>query len=106
MKYCQRIMKHVCPPKLKCHCDLDFRPRNPKFSRCHLLVMTNHHTKLEDPWAMSFLVIDQTRFVYRRTDLPTDGLTDMCKAIYPHFFKGEHKKLLYLSLQIFLSNLV
>ena len=29
--------------------------------------MTNHHTKLEDPWAMSSLVIDRTTF-----DRPTD----------------------------------
>ena len=35
-----------------------------KFNSCHLLVMTNHNTKLEDPWAMNSLVIDQTRFVY------------------------------------------
>ena len=26
--------------------------------------MTNHHTKLEDPWVISFLVINRTRFVY------------------------------------------
>ena len=37
---------------------------------------------------MSSLVIDQTRFVYGPTDLPTDGPTDMCKAIYPYFFEG------------------
>ena len=49
--------------------------------------MTNHHTKLEDPWAMSYLVIDQTRFVYGPTDQPTE----MCKTIYPHFFEGRHK---------------
>ena len=48
----------------------------------HLLVMTNHHTMSEDPWAMRSLVIDWTRFVYR--------LTDMGKAIYPLFFKGGH----------------
>ena len=60
------------PPKLKCHCDLDLWPRNPKFNRGHLLVMTNHHTKLEDPWAMSSLVIDRTRFVYGPTKRPTD----------------------------------
>ena len=37
----------------------------------HLLVMTNHHTKLEEPWAMSSLVSDRTRFVYGWTDRPT-----------------------------------
>ena len=50
--------------------------------------MTNHHTKLEDPWAMSFLVIDQTRFVYRRMEGPTDW---QVQAIYPFFFEGGHK---------------
>ena len=45
----------------------DLWPRNPKFNKGHLLVMTNHHTKFEDPWAMSSLVIGRTRFVYRRT---------------------------------------
>ena len=34
--------------------------------------MTNNQTKLEDPWAVSSLVIDQTRFVYGPTDRPTD----------------------------------
>ena len=33
--------------------------------------MTNHHTKLEDPWSMSSLVIDQKRVVYGQTDRPT-----------------------------------
>ena len=41
-----------------------------KFKRDHLLVMTNHHTKLEDP--MCSVVIDRTRFV--------NGPTDMCKG--------------------------
>ena len=49
----------------------------------NLLVMTNHHTKLDDPWAISSLVIDWMRFVY--------GPTIMCKAIYP-LFKGGHNK--------------
>ena len=75
------FVKHVRPPKLKCHCDLDLSPRNPKLNRGHLLVMTNNHAKLEDPWAMSSLVIDRTRYVY--------GLTYMCKAIYHNFFKGQ-----------------
>ena len=35
------------------------------------VIMTNHRTKLEDPWAMSSLIIDQTRFVYG----PKDRLT-------------------------------
>ena len=59
--------------------------------------MTNHHTVSEDPWAMSSLVIDPTRFIYGQTDLPTN----MYKAIYhnffegalhPHFFEGGHNK--------------
>ena len=66
------FVTHVCPPKLKCHCDLELWPRKPKFNKCHLLVMTNHYTKLEDdPWAMSSLVIDRTRFVYGWTDQQT-----------------------------------
>ena len=35
--------------------------------------MTNHRTKLEEPWAICSLVIDRTKFVY--------GPTDICKAI-------------------------
>ena len=46
----EMFLKHVCPPKLNCHCDLNLWPRNPKFNRGCLLVMTNHYTKLEDPW--------------------------------------------------------
>ena len=67
----EMFVKHGCPPKLKCHCDLDLWPRNPKFNRSHLLVMTKHHTKLEDPWVIRSLVIDRTRFVYGPTDRPT-----------------------------------
>ena len=59
--------------KLKCH--LDLWPRNPKFSGGHLLVMTKHHTKLEDPRAMSSVVIDRTRFVYGPTDRQTEWRT-------------------------------
>ena len=67
------FVKHVCPPKFKCQCDLDLCPRNSKFNRGHLLVMTNdHHIKLENPWAMSSLVIDKTRFVYGPTARRTD----------------------------------
>ena len=55
----------------------------------HLLVMTNHHNKLEDPWSMSSLVIDRTRFVYGPTDQLTDRRTNICKAIYPLFFEGS-----------------
>ena len=55
------------PPKLKCHYDLDLWSRNPKFNKGHLIVMTNYHTKLEYPRAMSSLVTDRTRFVYGLT---------------------------------------
>ena len=49
-KYKQEMfVKHVCYPTLKCHFYLDLKPRNPKFNRGHLLAMTNHRTKLEDP---------------------------------------------------------
>ena len=72
--------------------------------------MTNHQTKLQDPWAMSSLVIERTRFVYGPTDRPTD----MCKAIYPRFFEGEHNNKLhernrdsvYLSIQVLSSRQV
>ena len=80
------ITRNVCetcnaPHKLKCHCDLDLWPRNSKFNRVHLLVMTNHHIKLEDPWAIKSLVIDRTRYVY--------GLTDRHYVKqYPQFFEG------------------
>ena len=70
------------PPKLKCHHDLDLWPRNPKFNRGHLLVMINHHTKLEDSWAMCSQVIVWTSFVYR---WPTNRQTDIAKH-----FEGEH----------------
>ena len=62
------FVKHVCSPKLKCHCNLDLCPRNPKFKRGHLLVISNHHIKLDVPWAMRYLVIDRTRFVNRPPD--------------------------------------
>ena len=81
------FVKHVYPPSLKLKCDLDLWPRNPKFNRSHLLIMTNHYPKLEDPWAMSSLVIDRTMFVY--------GPTDMCsEQLYSHFFEGGHNKYL------------
>ena len=76
------FVKHIYPPKLKYHCDHNLYSRNLKFNRDHLLVMTNYHTKLEDPWAMSSQVIDWTRFVC--------GPTDMCKAIHHLFFEGGH----------------
>ena len=34
--------------------------------------MTNHNTKLEDPWSTSSLVIDRTRLVHGPTYRPTD----------------------------------
>ena len=83
----EMFVKHVCPPKLKCHYDLDLRPRNPQFNMGHLLVMTNHHTKLEDPWAISSLVIDRTRFIYGPTYRPTDGPT-FAKQYTPPSSKG------------------
>ena len=66
------FMKHVCPLSLKVTVTLTFDLETPKFDRGHLLVMTNHHTKLEGLWVMSSLVTDRTRFVYGPTDLPTD----------------------------------
>ena len=65
--------RNVCeacmPPKLKCHCDLDLETPNSKASS------TGH---------------DQPTYQVRSDKfcLRTDRPTDMCKAIYPHFFEG------------------
>ena len=68
------ITRNVCetcmPPTLKCHCDLDLWPRNPKFNRGHLL-MTNHHTKLEEFFS----------YWSDKVCLRTNRLTNMYKAI-------------------------
>ena len=50
--------------------------------------MTNHHIKLEDPRAMSSLVIDQPKFGYR----PTNGLIywlACAKQYTPTYSKGD-----------------
>ena len=73
------FVKHVCPPN-----DLDLLTQKPQI---YLLVMTNHHTKLEDNLARSSLVIDRTRCVYGPTDIPTEGPT--CEKQYtPTSSKG------------------
>ena len=54
-------------PSLNVTVTLTFDVEIPN-SRGHLLIMTNHNTKLEDPWAMISLVIDRIRFVYRPTN--------------------------------------
>ena len=63
------FVKHVGPPNdslfyiqhwTKKMCILN--GINPKINRGHLLVMSNLHTKFEDPWSMCSQVIDQTRF--------------------------------------------
>ena len=56
------FVKHVSPPSLNVTVTLIF-DLETKFNRGHLQVMTNHHAKLEGPWAMCSLVIDHTRFV-------------------------------------------
>ena len=78
------FVKHVCPPKLKCHCDLDLWPRNPKFNRGHLLVMANQHTKLEDTGAISFLLLMGQAL---STDWPTNQPT-FAKLYTPTSSKG------------------
>ena len=87
------FVEHVCPLSLNVS-DLDLWPRNSNFIRGHLLIMTNRHTKLEDPWTMSSIVIDRTSSVV--TDGPTslaNRRTDnMCKAIYAIFFEGGYNK--------------
>ena len=75
------------PQSLNVTVTLTFDLRFPKFNRDRLLVLTNHHIKLEDPWAMSSLVIDQTRFVYGWTDGWTDGPT-CAKQYTPSSSKG------------------
>ena len=64
------FVKHVCPLSLNVTVTLTFDLETPNSIVGHLLVMTNHHTKLEDPWAMRSLVIDRTRFVYGPTNGP------------------------------------
>ena len=64
--------------------------RNPKFNRGHLLVMTNHNTKLEDSWAMSSLVIDRTMFVNGPADRPTDR--HLQSNIPPHLRRGHNNQ--------------
>ena len=88
MSLCKCKINKKCLWNMYAPNNLDLWPRNPKVNRGHLLVMTNHHTKLEDPWAMSSLVIDRTRFVYGLTYRPTNQGIDMCKAIYPSSLKG------------------
>ena len=66
--------------------------------------MTNHHAKLEDPRAISYLVIDRTRFVYGQMDQPTDRITDgptFAKQYIPTSSKGGIIKVLITQLSIF-----
>ena len=46
----------------QCYCNLDLWPRNIKVNSGHLLVLTNLHTKLEDPTSMCSQVFDRTRY--------------------------------------------
>ena len=43
--------------ELHCHCNLDLWPRNPKHNRGNLLIMTNLHTKFEDPRSMDLKLL-------------------------------------------------
>ena len=86
-------MKHVCPLSLNVTVALTFDLETPNSIGGRLLVMTNHHIKLEDPWATNSLVIDRTKFVYGPTDRQTDPLNDgpTCTKQYtppPLFSKG------------------
>ena len=64
--------------------------------------MTNHHIKLEDPWAMSSILNDRTKFsVYGPSDLPTNQPTcGRAKQYTPTYSKGgiiKHTKdMLYM----------
>ena len=80
------FVKHVCPPYLKCHCDLDLWPRNPKFSRGSF---TSHDQPL---YQVRRSLGDEfcSYWLDKICHGLTDRLIDMCKAIYSHFFKGGH----------------
>ena len=65
--------------------------------------MKNNHTKLNDPWAISSLVIDQTRYVYGPTNGRTNGqpYQPTCAKQYtPTSLKGggglNNKKTIYI----------
>ena len=72
------------------HCDLDLYPIEPKIDREHLLSMTNVCMKFEKTGPKQTLVFDWTRLYM--TNGWMDRRTDRCKAIYPLFFEGRHKK--------------
>ena len=88
-------IKHLLLKKLfvskpytkKCHCDLDLWPKKPKIPEGSSTSPDQPPYQVISSLGMSSVIIDQTRFVYQ----PTDGSTNMCKAIYPHFLEGGHK---------------
>ena len=82
----EMFVKHVCPLRLNVTVTFDLETPYSIVNRGHLLIMPNHHTKL-DPWAISSLVIDWTRFVYGQTDRPTDRPT-FAKQYTPTSLKG------------------
>ena len=59
--------------------------------------MTNHNTKLEDPWTMSSLLIDRTRFVYGPTNINSAKLASkggIIKWFYEIFLIIGHDQVL------------
>ena len=69
------VVKHVCPLNVNVTVTLTFDLEPPN----SIGVIYYHNTKLEDPWAMSSLVIDRTSFVYG----PTDGQVQNNTCIPP-----------------------
>ena len=65
--------------------------------------MTNHHTKLEDPWAMSSLIIDQKSLsTDRPSNRPTDGPT--CAKQYTHTSSKGSIKILNCPVKYFFGS--
>ena len=66
---------------------------DPKIDRAPLLPMMDVWTKFKEGRSRRSRVIDQNGKGYRaskRTNLPIDRLTDMCKVKCPLFFEGWH----------------
>ena len=78
-------------------CDLDLKWIDLKINRDHLHTEINVCAKFGDPSSILCQVIIETRF-----GIPTDGPTEMSKAIYPHFVEGgdnESISISYLALK-------
>jgi hypothetical protein len=81
---CMRHTRKICKFIYENHGNYIFF--DPKINRDHLLVMNNHHTKLEVPRPKRSLVIARKPFGIR-TDRPTDRQTN-AKQYTPTSLKG------------------